>query len=68
MPIESGPYCQYCADDNGHLYPFEETFERFKQWTRREEPGIEAEALDRKVLDYMAGMPAWKDHPKVTAG
>lgn len=67
MPIESGSYCQHCADDSGALHPFEETFERFRQWTLREEPGLSPEEVHTKVLAFMAGVPAWKDHPRVRA-
>ncbi|MDH3732029.1 MAG: hypothetical protein OEU54_00785 [Gemmatimonadota bacterium] len=31
---ESGPLCAYCADEQGRLHPFEETFERFIQFAR----------------------------------
>jgi hypothetical protein len=55
MPIESGSYCQYCADENGNLQPFEERFERMVQW------------MSRQTLAHMAQMPAWRDHPKVKA-
>ena len=65
MPIESGPYCEHCTDDNGALHPFEETFERFAQWTRHREPGISDDDLRRKVLSFMASTAAWSDHPEV---
>ncbi len=65
MTIESGPYCQYCTDHNGSLHPFEETVERFKQLTRREEPALGEEEVLKKVLGHMATMPAWRDHPGV---
>jgi len=63
MPIESGPYCPHCVDDEGNLQAFEERFERMVQWTRREKPGLDAAAAERRTLEYMAGMPAWRDHP-----
>ena len=65
MPIESGPYCQYCVDDKGRLMSFEERFERMVQWQGRREPGASRAELEKKTLAYMAGMPAWKDHPRV---
>jgi hypothetical protein len=65
MPIEAGPYCEYCVDATGTLQPFDERLARMIQWLRRHEPGIsDADALDR-TLDYMATMPAWKSHPRV---
>jgi hypothetical protein len=65
MPIESGPYCQYCVDANGKLKSFAETFERFRQWTLRENPKLGQEQATQNVLGFMAEIPAWKDHPEV---
>ncbi len=65
MPIESGPYCQYCADEHGKLQPFEERFERMVQWTQRNEPKLDRKAAEGRTRDYMRTMPAWKDHPKL---
>lgn len=65
MPIETGPYCQYCVDDKGALQPFEERFERMVQWQGKREPGASRADLEKKTLAYMATMPAWKDHPRV---
>jgi hypothetical protein len=63
MPVESGPYCQYCADDSGQLHGFEETVARMSQFWRQQEPGLSAADAEAKTLAYMADMPAWKDHP-----
>jgi hypothetical protein len=68
MPIEAGPYCQYCVDSSGKLQPFEERFERMVQWQSRREPNASRAELEEKTLAYMAGMPAWKDHPRVKGG
>jgi hypothetical protein len=65
MPIESGPYCTYCVDDSGMLQPFDERFERMVQWAQRHEPGLDRAAAEKKTLEYMGTMPAWKDHPRV---
>lgn len=65
MTIESGQYCQYCADESGHLHPFEEVFERFLQWTRRQEPGLSEEEAREKTRAFMATRPAWSGHPSV---
>jgi hypothetical protein len=67
MPIEAGPYCQYCVDPGGKLQPFEERFERMVQWQSRREPNASRAELEKKTLAYMAGMPAWRDHPRVKA-
>ena len=63
MTIESGDYCQYCASEDGKLIPFDECLERFEQWTRRQEPGLSADDVRRKTVDFMATMPAWTEHP-----
>ena len=65
MPIESGIYCQYCADEKGNLQPFEERFERMVQWMSRQKPDLPREEAQKQTLAYMAQMPAWRDHPKV---
>ena len=65
MPIEAGPYCPYCIDAKGELQSFEERFERMVQWQARKEPGAPRADIERKTLEYMATMPAWKAHPRV---
>ncbi len=65
MPIETGIYCHYCADEKGNLQPFEERFERMVQWMSRQKPDLSREEAQKQTLAYMAQMPAWRDHPKV---
>lgn len=65
MPIESGPYCEYCVDAHGELQPFDERFERMVQWVARREPRLPRAEQERKTLEFMATMPAWKDHPEL---
>jgi hypothetical protein len=67
MPIEAGPYCQYCVDEGGKLQAFDERFERMIQWQARREPNAPRAELEKKTLAYMATMPAWKNHPRVVA-
>jgi len=67
MPIEAGPYCPHCADESGRLHAFEEVFERFQQWTRRNESGLDEGEVRKKVFAFMARTPAWRDHPEVRA-
>ena len=67
MPIESGPYCAYCVDEKGNLQAFEERFERMVGWQMRKKPGTARADVEAQTLEYMATMPAWKDHPKVRA-
>jgi hypothetical protein len=67
MPIETGPYCQYCVDERGELQPFEQRFERMIAFQARRSPEKNRATLEAETLAYMAKMPAWKDHPKVRA-
>ena len=67
MPIETGRWCAYCTTDSGELQPFDERFARMVAWQERrypEQPRADAEAA---TLAYLATMPAWRDHPRVTA-
>jgi len=65
MPIESGPYCQYCVDEDGKLQAFDERFERMVQWQLKKKPGLVRAQAEHETLAYMAKMPAWRDHPRV---
>ena len=65
MPIETGRYCKYCANEAGELQPFEERFEKMIGWQARKSPGKSREVLERETLAFMARMPAWKDHPEL---
>ena len=65
MPIETGRYCGYCTDESGQLQSFDQRFERMVGWQARRNPQATREELERQTLDYMATMPAWRDHPRV---
>jgi hypothetical protein len=67
VPIESGTYCQYCVTPGGGLQPFEERFEKMVGWQMRQKPGLSRAQAERDTLAFMAMMPAWKNHPRVTA-
>lgn len=67
MTIEGGPYCEYCLDENGNLQAFEERFARMVQFMRRREEGLSLQEAQARTLEYMATMPAWRDHPRVVA-
>lgn len=67
MPIESGRYCSYCTDATGELQPFDERFEKMVSWQARRSPTAPRTELEAATLEYMATMPAWRDHPRVTA-
>jgi hypothetical protein len=66
MPIETGRYCGYCTDETGALQSFDERFERMTAWQARRHPGATRQEIEQQTLDYMATMPAWRDHPRVT--
>ena len=59
-------YCGYCTDETGALQPFDERFERMTAWQARRNPGATRQEIEQQTLDYMATMPAWRDHPRVT--
>ena len=65
MPIDDGTYCEHCTDEHGNLQSFEERFERMTQWLIRREGVASRPAAERKVLEKMAVMPAWRDHPEL---
>jgi hypothetical protein len=67
MSIESGRYCGYCTDESGALQSFDERFARMAAWQARRDPAASKPDIERQVLDYMATMPAWCDHPRVQA-
>ena len=62
-----GRYCSHCTDDAGQLQSFEERFTRMTAWQARRNPGTSREEIERQTLGYMATMPAWRDHPRVTS-
>ena len=67
MTIESGNYCQYCADVSGQLLPFEETVQRFIQFAISREPDLAPEQARRQTIVFMSEREAWRDHPELRA-
>jgi hypothetical protein len=67
MPIDAGPYCAHCVDENGRLQDFETRFERMVVWAMRHD-GLDRVEAEGKTIAYMASMPAWRNHPKVSGG
>ena len=67
MPIETGAYCVHCVTSSGELQPFDERFEKMVSWQMRQKPGLSQADAERDTLAFMAKMPAWKDHPRVTS-
>ena len=66
MPIETGRYCPHCVDETGALQSFDDRFERMIAWEARQRPNAARADLEASTLAYMATMPAWRDHPRVT--
>ena len=67
MPIETGRWCTYCTTDSGELQPFDERFARMAAWQERRHPEQSRADAEAATLAYLATMPAWRDHPRVTA-
>jgi hypothetical protein len=67
MPVESGRYCVHCVDDSGELQDFETRFECMVAWAMRRDTSLTRAEAERKTIAYMSGIPAWRDHPSVTA-
>jgi hypothetical protein len=57
-----------CTDETGALQSFDERFERMTAWQARRNPGATRQEIEQQTLAYMATMPAWQDHPRVSAG
>ena len=68
MPLETGRYCTHCTTDSGRLQPFEERFARMVAWQERRNPDQSRADAEAATLAYLATMPAWRDHPRVTGG
>lgn len=67
MPIETGVLCQHCSDDSGDLRPFDELFPRMVQWSMKNSSDLTREQAEQQTLEFMASMPAWKDHAEIRA-
>ena len=66
MPIEAGPYCVHCVDESGRLQDFETRFARVVAWTIEKDPTLDRAEAEKKAITFMAGMPAWCDHPRIS--
>ena len=67
MSIEAGRYCAYCTDESGKLQDFETRLERMVAWTMRRNSELNRAEAEQQTIAYMAGMPAWRNHPSVIA-
>jgi hypothetical protein len=63
MPTETGRHCAHCTDENGQLPSFDQRIERMTKWQARRYPRTSCEEIESQTLDYMATMPAWREHP-----
>jgi hypothetical protein len=63
MPVETGPYCQYCADSQGNLQSFETRLDAMTSFFMGQDPSLDRVEAEKRTRAYMARMPAWKDHP-----
>jgi hypothetical protein len=66
MPIESGRYCVHCTDERGELQDFDTRFAAMTGWQQRSHPDRPVAQIEAETLDFMATMPAWRNHPRVT--
>ncbi len=67
MPIETGTLCEHCTDENGALQPFEDRFSRMVQCRMHQDPALPRDKAERQTIEFMATMPAWRDHPEVVS-
>ncbi|MGA1836978.1 hypothetical protein VD659_08595 [Herbiconiux sp. 11R-BC] len=67
MPIESGRYCEHCTDDNGQLQDFDTRFTAMVSWQQRSHPEASQAQVEADTLEFMAAMPAWREHPRVVS-
>jgi hypothetical protein len=51
----------------GALQPFDERFENVVSWQLRQKPGLSHADAERDTPAFMTEMPAWKNHPRVSA-
>jgi hypothetical protein len=58
-------WCAHCSTPTGELQDFDERFERMVQWSMRRDH-LDRPAAESATREYLRGMPAWRDHPKLT--
>jgi hypothetical protein len=63
MPIEAGPYCQYCVNAEGKLDSFENRLQGMVALFMGQDSSLDRAEAEKRTRAYMATMPAWKDHP-----
>ena len=63
QPIGSCPYGEHCVNADGRLQDFDTRFERMVGWAQRK--GADRASAETQTREYMRGMPAWRDHPRL---
>ena len=54
-------YCQYCADEAGHLYPRELVQKGIADWLQQFTPQDQPTDFMKRADYYMKAMPAWAE-------
>jgi hypothetical protein len=65
MPVDVGPYCLHCVDENGQLQSFDERLGRLTDYILARSAGIGRDGAERQARAYMRTMPAWRGHPEL---
>jgi hypothetical protein len=56
-----GPFCIYCSDENGKLYPREIVQKGIAEWLKQISPENASADYMKRAGYYMKAMPAWAD-------
>ncbi|MBN2007738.1 hypothetical protein JW960_00165 [candidate division KSB1 bacterium] len=64
MPISEetkghDPFCKYCSDETGKLYPREMVQKGISEWLKQFTPHAESIDLMKRADHYLNAMPAW---------
>lgn len=65
MPVAAGQYCDQCVDAKGNLQPFHERLEKMVEFQLHRNPGLTRDEAHSQSRQYMADMPAWRNHPEL---
>lgn len=65
LPVHSYRYCAYCTDANGDLMDFDDRLTSMTEEWQAEHGHLTVEDARQAAREYMASMPAWRNHPRV---
>lgn len=65
MPVDQGPYCPHCVDENGQLQGFDERLGRLTRYILARSPGLGSDEAGRQARAHMRTMPAWRDRAEL---